>query len=322
VTNAIKRTRKTVLFVDDDERVLRALEATFEDDYNVITDISANNALKTLRDVHIDIIVSDQRMPEMLGYQFLAQARKVRPDAIRILMTGYSDKKSIIETINKGEVFRFVAKPWTLDEFTEILSQASIASEASNIELPQTAQKPTSLNSHWKSATKTLGHSPSVLMFTRENYRKALLKLASKGFDAKVYISKSLSVSLDAIVNNNDIGIVFIEMNSLNAEIISALALLKRSKPEVVVIILAQASDFNVAVKLINNGQAFRYLCGPIDLKILQTSIRSALIRHVKLSKNKQYARRYTTDTRDLSISQRVARLIARLTGNKKAQPS
>lgn len=311
---------KTVLFVDDDERVLRALEASFEDIYNVIIESKPKEALKILASQAVDIIVSDQRMPEMLGYQLLASARKIRPNAIRILMTGYSDKKSIIETINKGEVFRFVTKPWSVKEFTEILAQASNASEAGHIEKPRNESSSSSELSpqdRWSDAKSKLGYSPSVLMYTRVKYRKSLLKVASKDIDAKIFISSSLSTSLEAIMKNKDIGIIFIEMTALNADIVSALAMLRRTRPEVVVMILTNASDFEVAVKLINHGQAFRYLAEPIDIEILTSSLLAALDRHIQLCKFKDAALRYESDTRKLNIGEKVIRLFAKLTGNK-----
>lgn len=308
--------QKTVLFVDDDEFVLRALEASFEDDYNVITDISAINALKTLESTKVDILVSDQRMPEMLGYELLAKARKIAPGAIRILMTGYSDKQSILETINKGEVFRFIAKPWKIEEFNDVLQQASEASEIEHIESTDNetdSRKKRTLNEHWSRAKSTIGYSPSVLMHTREKYRKSLLQLASKSIDAKVFISQSLTASLDAIIKNNDIGIVFIEMNRINTDLISALAMLRRTRPEVVVIILTRSTDFEVAIKLINHGQAFRYLAEPIDLKTLQSAMLAGLIRHRKLKLNKKAARRYISDTKNLTIGSKIVRFFSKL---------
>lgn len=311
---------KTVLFIDDDVRVLRALQASFEDTYNVIVESSPKDALELLGNQHIDIIVSDQRMPEILGYQLLAKARKIQPNAIRILMTGYSDKKSIIETINKGEVYRFIAKPWSVKDFTEILHQAAQAADASHIEPTAQSDEDSpeiSLQDHWLKARKSLGYSPSVLMYTREKYRKALIKVASKKLDAKIFISSSLSASLEAIMKNTDIGIVFIEMTTLNADIISALAMLRRTRPEVVVMILTEASDFEIAVKLINHGQAFRYLSEPIDLGTITSSLRTSLERHTQLYLNQKSAIRYQSDTSNLSIGAKVLRLFSRLAGNK-----
>src|SRR5262249_14936235 len=99
----------TVLCVDDEIRVLQALERLMRDHYRVLTASGGAAGVELLnRDPSISIVLSDMRMPEMDGAQFLSKAQAVRPSAIRILLTGQADADSAIRAINEGQIFRFI----------------------------------------------------------------------------------------------------------------------------------------------------------------------------------------------------------------------
>lgn len=107
-----------VLFVDDEENILRSLERLFMDEeIEVFTAASGQEALGILGE-HPDmaVIVSDQRMPTMTGVDFLEQSRKVAPQAMRLLLTGYADVNAAVDAINRGGILRYLAKPWNDEE--------------------------------------------------------------------------------------------------------------------------------------------------------------------------------------------------------------
>ncbi|MFL4995861.1 MAG: response regulator, partial [Microvirga sp.] len=105
-------TSGTILVVDDEPDILIALEDLFENDYRVLTASSPIQALDIIRqEPDIAIIISDQRMPEMQGDEFLAKARH-ETDADAILLTGYADLKAVIGAVNKGRIMAYVPKPW------------------------------------------------------------------------------------------------------------------------------------------------------------------------------------------------------------------
>src|SRR5205807_3587807 len=85
----------------------------------------AEEALKMLQNEEVNIVMTDQRMPEMTGVEFLRQVRGEHPDAIRLLFTGYADIKAVIDAINQGNVFRYITKPWDPDELLTIIRQAA-----------------------------------------------------------------------------------------------------------------------------------------------------------------------------------------------------
>jgi PAS domain S-box-containing protein len=102
----------TILVVDDEPDILVALEDLFENDYRVLSTTSPLKALDIIdKEPDIAIIISDQRMPEMAGDEFLAKARHLS-DAEAILLTGYADLKAVIGAVNKGRIMAYVPKPW------------------------------------------------------------------------------------------------------------------------------------------------------------------------------------------------------------------
>lgn len=104
--------KHSILCVDDEVDNVEALERLFRRKYNVLTATSGAEALKIVKQEKISLIVTDQRMPNMTGVEFLSASMKHQPDAIRILLTGYTDIESVISAINSGQVYRYVTKPW------------------------------------------------------------------------------------------------------------------------------------------------------------------------------------------------------------------
>src|SRR5205807_4679178 len=84
----------------------------------------AEEALKMLQNEEVNIVMTDQRMPEMTGVEFLRQVRGEHPDAIRLLFTGYADIKAVIDAINAGNVYRYITKPWDPDELQTVIREA------------------------------------------------------------------------------------------------------------------------------------------------------------------------------------------------------
>lgn len=116
--------RPAILYIDDEEHNLVAFKAVLRRDFDIYTASSVKDARKYLEDQEIKIVVSDQRMPQTSGVQFFSQIKNSHPEPIRILLTGYSDMEAVIDAINKGEVYRYLTKPWDSDYMKSILYQA------------------------------------------------------------------------------------------------------------------------------------------------------------------------------------------------------
>jgi DNA-binding NtrC family response regulator len=117
--------RSKILIVDDEENILSALKRLFRnEDYEILTAQSGEEALSTLEQQPVDLIISDLKMPNMNGIEFLAKAKEMNPGALRIMLTGHADLKSVIQAIDRGEVYRFLLKPWNNDELKMTIRQA------------------------------------------------------------------------------------------------------------------------------------------------------------------------------------------------------
>lgn len=115
---------KAVLCVDDEVNILNALKRLLrKEDYNVFFANSGNEALSMLERERVQLVITDQRMPEMTGVQLLQKVKENYPDIVRVVLSGYSDANTIVESINKGEVFRFMLKPWDDEELKSVIRQ-------------------------------------------------------------------------------------------------------------------------------------------------------------------------------------------------------
>ena len=120
---AKKNKRPTLLCVDDEEMILELLEITFGHDYEVLTARSAKEALEIITK-EVAVVICDQRMPKMSGWELLKKIREKYPDTVRVIITGYSDMNALIAAVNAGEIYRYVHKPWETRELIDIVKSA------------------------------------------------------------------------------------------------------------------------------------------------------------------------------------------------------
>lgn len=114
----------TILYVDDERHNLISFKAAFRRDYNILTAQSGQEGIEVMRDNMVNLVISDQRMPQMTGVQFLEHILPEYPEAIRMVLTGFSDVEAIIDAINKGQVFRYITKPWNETELRMTIENA------------------------------------------------------------------------------------------------------------------------------------------------------------------------------------------------------
>ncbi len=119
-----KPIRHTVLVIDDEPDVLQSVKDLLRFDYKVITATRASEGIKALAEQEVHVVMSDQRMPEMTGVEFLHHVRGEHPDAIRLLFTGYADLRAVIDAINQGNVYRYITKPWDPGELQSVIREA------------------------------------------------------------------------------------------------------------------------------------------------------------------------------------------------------
>ena len=115
----------TVLLVDDEANVLSSLKRLFRPyGYRIFTAESGAAGLEIMQRETVDLVISDMRMPEMDGAQFLQKVNEQWPDTIRILLTGYAEISATIDAINKGHIYRYISKPWEDNDIVLAIKQA------------------------------------------------------------------------------------------------------------------------------------------------------------------------------------------------------
>ncbi len=120
----MEQVKPKILFVDDEAQNLLAFKSAFRRTYQIHTAESAKLGIQILRQEDIQVIITDQRMPEMTGTEFLTSILVEFPEPMRIILTGYSDVEAVIQAINQGEVYRYLTKPWNKEELKITIDNA------------------------------------------------------------------------------------------------------------------------------------------------------------------------------------------------------
>src|SRR5579871_3919393 len=119
------KAKQSILYIDDEDGNLEIFKATFRHEFNVITANSPKQGYHFLRETEIDVIISDYRMPEKNGVDFLGEIFRDFPETVRIILTAYANPDVVAASINKAHVFGFADKPWDKDEFGAMLRSAT-----------------------------------------------------------------------------------------------------------------------------------------------------------------------------------------------------
>ncbi len=115
----------TLLFIDDEQSILRALQRLFRDEsFLVLSADNASRGLEILEEMAVDLIICDHRMPGMSGLDFFKIVAEKHPDTIKILLTGFADLNMALEAINSCNLYRFILKPWNNDELRMTVRRA------------------------------------------------------------------------------------------------------------------------------------------------------------------------------------------------------
>ena len=258
--------KPAVLFVDDEERVLNALRLQFRGIYDVDVANSGKEALERLRARRYLVLVSDQRMPEMTGVELLREAKTLAPTTVRILLTGYSDLAAIVGSVNESEVFRFVSKPWEQEEIQETLAEAAeiaIALEAARLRGGQAIRS---------DAAVLVWGDPAAARAARELARGGLRVLETANLDDTL-----------ALLSAEDVGVLVCDLDAHAEDAQALLRVLKQTSPATQLIVIAEASDSETIIGLINEARIHRFLKKPLNLALLQPALASALERHARV---------------------------------------
>lgn len=297
--------KPTLLLVDDEERILRSLAMLFRPTHRLLTTTDGREALEMVRRERVHVIVSDQRMPIMNGAELLRQVREQSPNTMRLLLTGYSDLAAVVASVNEGEIFRFINKPWDATDLRDTVAEATrIAIGLFGAEtLPA------------RVASDASGERILVIDDDPLSPR-AVQNIA--GAHHPVDWARSLDQAMAALEANR-IALIVSELVVGGESIAPLLKMLKAEHPEIVTMVMTPFTDISVLVDLINKGQVYRFLPKPIRVKLLDISVSGALDKHRALAVSQTWRAAHAverpTPPADTSIGARVAGFLARLRG-------
>ena len=170
---------RTLLLVDDDPYVLTALQRLFRrEGYRILAAANPAEAFDLLAANRVGVIVSDQRMPGMSGTEFLGHVKELYPDSVRIMLSGYTELQSVIDSINSGSIYRFLTKPWDDDQLRSVIHDG--------FRQQNLAQENSLLSSQYREAVISLAET-----------RAQLQALQDRGARAKVSPGRTAAATLD-----------------------------------------------------------------------------------------------------------------------------
>ncbi|HEY7884958.1 MAG TPA: response regulator [Cellvibrionaceae bacterium] len=290
--------KPVLLFIDDETRILRTMEMAFKRDYKVLTTTDGREALEMLTQHEVDVIISDQRMPLITGVEVLREARRIAPAAVRILLTGYAELASIVGSINDGEIFRYVQKPWHLNELRETLDEA--------VQIAKTTRE-AALQAH-HTAEPASGH----IVVLHKN--RAMAQLISKEKpDYRVDYAATIEQAL-TFLHHYPNAILLTDIILPEGDISDALALLKRKRPELVVLVVTAFTDTSHLIRLINRAQVFRVLPMPLSRRMLYNGIHAALCHQRTLQHTPIMLRRHRV-AKNTEENEKNATILGRVRG-------
>jgi DNA-binding NtrC family response regulator len=320
--------RTRLLCVDDEQLVLSSLTRLFRVDCDVVTANSGEEALRLVRENDFHVVISDQRMPGMKGVDLLRQMKEVAPQTMRILLTGYSDLGAIVDSVNDGEVFRYITKPWKNDALRYTVALAAKAAMNSAPELLRARDSPAPTPQDATAATAEAApgrghedvpvqaqgqalqaaplaqaaapvtppvaapavHLPppdaalvDVLLIDSDELSLRLVRQAC-GDGRSVHHATSLDGAIQALEGHESIGVIISEVHIGADDVTQLLTALKRYHPSIVTIVASGYSDANVIIKLINQGQIFRFIGKPLA----QERVRDTVLLASKLHRSMQ----------------------------------
>jgi len=246
----------------------------------------------------------------------LRDLKEAHPRALRILLTGYSDLKAVLGSVNESEVFRFVNKPWDNAELKGLVANAgSIAREA-----PVIAKDALPQAEHDRARTQV-----GVLVIEDDTTVQQRLREILQPY-YRVNFANTAERALQ-IMEQHETGVVISETEAGRSDLTALLKALKQHHPHIATVVITERANAQTAIELINEGQVYRMLIKPVRMGTCRLSVDSAIGRYWQLKQNPQAARRFTaaaSSDRGLhsplrlpaAILNRIRSLPGRLLGN------
>lgn len=294
--------RIRILFVDDEERILRSLALQFRREYEVLTESDPLRALQRLKSESVHVLVSDQRMPGMTGAELLASAQQIAPQTLRILLTGYSDLDAAVAALNNGGIFRYLTKPWDAQEMAFTLRQAG---ELALRQVPSTdavLQSPVS-------ATTAL----KLLLLDDDPQTLAVVAEFCVAGGHRLLRAANLAEALQ-FLNHESVDLLVSDLKLAGEDTVPLLKTLARLHPRLLSLVVTPFQDTQALLKLINEAQIFRYLPKPIRKGLFDKGLQAAAAQALLLrSQSAERVQRLPVVPRDEPEREKLGSLLGML---------
>lgn len=265
--------RGKILCVDDEPGIVRSLQWLLQKEFEVFTATCGADALELVKQHSFDVVISDQRMPGMTGVEVLREVRRLSPNTMRILLTGYSDMQAIVQSVNESEVFRFINKPWNIGELPKVVGQAV------TIARTHPADK---ASSEISEDAPLVANGERILVIDDDpEMGRAVAEIV--GNAANVTFTRNLADAV-GILNKEPVSVIVSETRVGSIDATRLVRLMKSKHPEIVTVMLTGESDADTITTLINQGQIYRFVPKPVRTGYLKLVLNSALRKHHALT--------------------------------------
>ncbi|HBD04797.1 MAG TPA: two-component system response regulator, partial [Psychrobacter sp.] len=300
-----------IAFIDDEPRILRSLKMHFRQSHDVFTTTDATELMKYVSEHDVQVVISDQRMPDKQGTEVLRDIKEASPNTIRILLTGYADLNAVIDSVNDGEIYRYITKPWQNDELKKIVNKATeIAQQTQDItqNMKQGDESQSFMNASSKRNILVLDDDESIYQEIKNQFKSTYTVSWASNLEqaAKLLQKKKFGVTItDATLNEENI-----------TPIVYAL---KNIQPDLMVLMLTEFKDAHMVIDLINKGQVYRCLPRPTNFSIMSISLDRAFEHHERLVQQPILATRHhveeVPEAETFNFSERLKGFFAKFRG-------
>lgn len=260
--------KPTILLIDDEERILRSLRMLFFMSYDVRMTTDPYEAIRILREEKVHVVVSDQRMPIMQGSELLRIARETSPATMRILLTGYSDLNASIDSVNEGEVFRYLLKPWSAGDVKSTVAEAAAIAEASFAMQSECVRGKSAVLENRK---------PRVLIMDQEEATVSTVR-EILGDRCDIVWAHNAQMAMEELAKQ-DVSVVVSDLILGETNVAYILKTIKQLNPQTQCIVVTSFNDTSRLIELINQAQISRYLPKPVSKNSLSRNLEAMLER-------------------------------------------
>ena len=298
-----------IAFIDDEPRILRSLKMHFRQSHDVFITTDAAELMEYVSTNDVQVVISDQRMPDKQGTEVLRDIKAASPNTLRILLTGYADLNAVIDSVNEGEIYRYITKPWQNDELKKIINKAT--------EIAQQTQEITHNTIQGDDTQRSTGSNRNILVLDDD---ESVYQQIKSHFKGAYTVSWANNLEQAAkLLQKKRFGVTITD-STLNKENITPIVYaLKNIQPDLMVLMLTEFKDAHMVIDLINKGQVYRCLPRPTNFSIMSISLDRAFDHHERLVQQPILAARHhveeVPESEAFNFSERLKGFFAKFRG-------